>query len=146
MTTQQTFDTSMARHPDIVAMRDRYDRVAGSPLAQVLEGLMFLGGAYAAISGWVVGFHTTSSALAVNDLVIGIAMMVMTLVCAGSAGRLFGLGWVVPLMGAWLVVATWAVQGSALTVGTILSNVITGACVLVLGVAVMALVRMKRAG
>ncbi len=146
MTTQHSFDTSMARHPDIVALRDRYDRVAGTPRAQVLEGLMFLGGAYAAISPWVIGFSSTTTALAVNDLIIGVAVMVMTLVCAGSAGRLFGMTWVVPLMGIWLIVANWVIQGISVSTGTMLSNIIVGACIVVFGAAVMGLARAKSAG
>jgi len=143
MTTQHSFDTSMAHHPDIVALRDRYDRAAGTPRAQVAEGLMFLGGGYAAISPWVIGFSGSTTSLAINDLITGVAIMVMTLVCANSAGRMYGMAWVAPLMGVWLIVSTWLMHGISVSTGTMISNIIVGACVLVLGAAVMGIAQMK---
>lgn len=137
MATQHGLETSMAHHPDIVALRDRYDRAAGTPRAQVAEGLMVLAGGYAAISPWVVGFSGTTTPLAVNDLIVGVAIMVMTLVCADSGGRLYGMAWVAPVMGVWLIVSNWLMKGINPSTGTTISNIVVGACVLVLGVAVM---------
>ena len=144
-TQQHGFETSMARHPDIMAMRDRYDRATGTPRAQVLEGLMFLGGAYAAISPWGIGFSSTTSALAINNLIIGTAIMVMTLVCASSFGRMFGMSWVAPLMGIWLIVSIWVMNGLSVSTGTMISNIVVGACVLVFGLGVMGIAQMKGA-
>lgn len=143
MTTQHSFEQSMARHPDILAMRDRYDRAAGMPRAQVLEGLMFLGGAYAAISPWVIGFNASTSALAINDLIVGVAIMVMTLVCASAYGRMFGMSWVTPLMGIWLIVSIWVMNGVSVSTGTLISNIIVGACVFVFGAALIGLAQVK---
>ena len=143
MTTQHSFDTSMAHHPDIVALRDRFDRAAGTPRAQVAEGLMVLAGGYAAISPWVIGFSGTTTPLAVNNLIVGVAIMVMTLVCADSRGRMFGMTWVAPVMGAWLIVALWVMNGINPSTGTMISNIVVGACVLVLGAAVTGLIAMK---
>ena len=145
MTAQHSFDTSMARHPDIMAMRDRYDRATGTPRAQVLEGLMFLGGAYAAISPWVIGFSSSTTPLAINNLIVGTAIMVMTLVCASSFGRMFGMSWVAPLMGAWLIVSLWVMNGVSASTGTTISNIVAGACVLVFGLAVMGIAQTKSA-
>lgn len=142
MTTQHSFEQSMARHPDIVALRERYDRAAGTPRAQVLEGLMFLGGAYAAISPWVIGFSSSTRALAINDLIIGVAVMVTTLVCAASFGRLFGMAWITPLMGIWLIVSVWVMNGVTASTGTMISNIVAGGCVLAFGAALLGLARM----
>lgn len=142
MTTQQNFDAAMAHHPDIVALRDSFDRAAGTPRAQIVEGLMFLGGAYAAISPWVIGFSGSNTSLTVNDLVIGVAIMVMTLICADSGGRMYGMSWVVPVMGIWLIVSTWLMHGVSATTGTMISNIIVGACVLVLGAGLLGMTGM----
>ncbi|GAB3494887.1 SPW repeat protein [Flexivirga lutea] len=137
MATHHIFDTSMAHHPDIVALRDRYDRAAGTPRAQLAEGLMVLAGGYAAISPWIIGFSGSTTPLAINDLIVGVAMMVMTIACAGSGGRMYGMAWVTPVMGLWLIVANWVMHGINPSVGTTISNIVVGACVLVLGAAVM---------
>ncbi|MBB2894048.1 SPW repeat protein [Flexivirga oryzae] len=143
MATQHSFESSMAHHPDIVALRDRYDRAAGTPRAQLAEGLMVLAGGYAAISPWVIGFSGTTTPLAINDLIVGVAIMVMTLVCADSRGRMYGLTWVAPVMGVWLIVANWLMNGISPATGTMLSNIIVGACVLVLGAALMGVTTLK---
>lgn len=143
LTTQHSFEQSMAAHPDIVALRERYDRVVGTPRAQVLEGLMFLGGAYAAISPWVIGFHGSTSALAINDLIIGVAAMVMTLVSTASYGRVFGMSWITPVMGIWLIVSVWVINGITVSTGATISNIVVGACLLVFGAALLGLARTK---
>lgn len=143
MATQHSFESSMAHHPDIVALRDRYDRAAGTPRAQLAEGLMVLAGGYAAISPWVIGFSGTTTPLAINDLIVGVAIMVMTLMCADSRGRMYGLTWVAPVMGVWLIVANWLMNGISPATGTMLSNIIVGACVLVLGAALMGVTTLK---
>lgn len=143
MTAQHSFETSMAHHPDIVALRDRFDRAAGTPRAQVAEGLMVLAGGYAAISPWVIGFSGSTTPLAINDLIVGLAIMAMTLICADSRGRMYGMAWVAPVMGLWLIVANWLMNGISPTTGTMISNIVAGACVLVLGAAVMGVTTMK---
>lgn len=143
MATQHSFETSMAHHPDIVALRDRFDRAAGTPRAQVAEGLMVLAGGYAAISPWVIGFSGSTTPLAINDLIVGVAIVVMTLICADSRGRMYGMAWVAPVMGLWLIVANWLMNDINPSTGTMISNIVVGACVLVLGAAVMGVTTLK---
>jgi hypothetical protein len=138
MTTSHGSSMSMARHPDIVALRDRYDTIGGTPQVQVAEGLLFLAGGYAAFSPWVVGFNTVSPALAITNLIAGVAAMVLTLGFAMSYGRTHGMAWVAPVIGIWLIVAPWAVQGTDRTTNLIVSNAIVGGCVIVFGFAMMA--------
>lgn len=142
MTAQHNLETSMAHHPDIVALRDRFDRAAGTPRAQVAEGLMVLAGGYAAISPWVIGFSGSTTPLAINDLIVGVAIMAMTLICADSRGRMYGMTWVAPVMGLWLIVANWVMKGINPTTGTMISNIVVGACVLLLGAAVIGVTTM----
>jgi len=140
MTTQHNRETSMAQHPDIMALRDKYDWIAATPQAQVAEGLTFLAGGYAAVSAWVIGFQGQSM-LAVDNLITGIAIMVLTAGFASSYGRTHSLSWVMPLLGAWLIVSPWVVQHVDTSTSMIVSNVVVGACVAVFGLAMMAMAR-----
>ena len=139
MSNAGTSPTSMALHPDIMALRERYDGLGATPEAQGFEGLIFLASGYAAISAWVVGFNSASSQLAVNNLIVGAALMLLTFGFAASYGRTHGLAWVAPLVGVWLIISPWAVQGTDRTTGLIVSNVVVGACVALFGLAMMAL-------
>ena len=142
MTTQQGFERTMAHHPDISELRARYDQATDNPMMQAVEGLLLLGGGYAAISPWVTGFSLTEPSLAVSNLVTGIAVMVVTLACAASFGRMHGLAWVAPVMGAWLIVSTWVISGVSATTGTIVSNIVAGAAVIVFGMLMMGMTRL----
>jgi hypothetical protein len=133
----------MAGHPDIEALRARYERAFETPTAWASEGLMLMAAAYAAISPWVVGFNDSSNELAASNLIIGLALAVMTLGFAASNLHLHGITWVTPLIGVWLIVSPWAVQGTDHTAGVIVSNVIVGGCVVLIGAA-MTGVSMRR--
>lgn len=143
MTTERTIDQPpISEHPDIVALRQRYERAFETPQAWTSEGLMLLAASYAAISPWVVGFHTRSTGLAVSDLVVGLVLATLTLGFAASQVHLHGLTWVAPLLGVWLIITPWVVRGTERTTGLIISNVIAGACIVVIGV-VMTTVSMR---
>jgi hypothetical protein len=136
----------METHPDIVAMRMPYERAAESRSTQIIEGLTLLAGVYLAISPWVVGF-TDLSTITVNNLVTGIAVALLALGFASAFGRTHGLAWVVPLIGIWTVVAPWVVSGEDVNVAeVVVSNVITGALILLLGLATVALGMRRGAG
>ncbi|HZC53551.1 MAG TPA: SPW repeat protein [Mycobacterium sp.] len=136
MTTQRaTSDASMSDHPDLVALRERYERAFESRQAWASEGLMLMAASYAAISPWVVGFHGASAGLTVSDLVVGLALAVLSLGCAASSMHLHGMTWVSPLMGVWLIVSPWVVPGTDRTAGLIVSNVIGGGCIVLIGAA-----------
>lgn len=144
MTTERASEQlPISRHPDIVALRERYEQAFETPQAWTSEGLMLLAASYAAISPWVVGFHVGSAGLAVSDLIIGLALAMLTLGFAASNVHLHGLTWVAPLMGVWLIITPWIVRGTDRTVGLIVSNVVVGACIVVIG-ALMTTVSMRR--
>ncbi len=61
-----TVHSSIDLHPDILALRAGYDRVAESMAAQVTFGLTLLTAMYVALSPWIVGFDAFNR-LTVND-------------------------------------------------------------------------------
>lgn len=136
MTTEKTTDDlPISEHPDIVAMRQRYEQAFETPQAWVSEGLLLMAAIYAAISPWVVGFHSRSAGLAVSDLIIGLALATLTLAVAASNLHLHGLTWVAPLLGIWLIITPWVVRGTDRTAGLLVSNVVVGACIVLIGAA-----------
>lgn len=122
---------SIQEHPDIAALRDRFDLTGSSATAQMVDGVTMLAGLYLAISPWIVGFE--SSALMVSNLVIGLAVALLALGFASAFGRTHGLAWTIPLMGVWSVVAPWLMNGVDTTTGMIVSNVIAGAVIMLCG-------------
>jgi hypothetical protein len=135
---------SMAEHPDLVEvqhahdlveLRARYERAAEAPLGQLLEGLMVVAGLWVAVSGWVVGF---AGSLRINDLIVGLALAVLGFSFAVAYGSSHRIAWVGPVLGAWTIAALWAVNGAAMNLGSMLSNIIAGAVILIGGLAILA--------
>ncbi len=131
--------TAIHEHPDLAELQARYDRMALTPSAQFVEGLTLLAGLYLAISPWVVGFPSGSSDLRVTNLVCGAVVALLAVGYAAAYGRTHGLSWVTPIIGAWTIVAPWVVLGSHVNSGTIVSNVITGAVIVILGIVTTAM-------
>ncbi|MEW9530975.1 SPW repeat protein [Microbispora sp. NPDC049125] len=129
--------TGLAGHPDVAELRQTYDRAGSTAPAQIMDGLTFLSGLYLAISPWVVGFHR-SSTLAVNNLVVGLAVAALALGFASAFGRTYGVSWLIPLFGVWTIIAPWVVSGRPHTTGAIWNNVITGILILLFGVGALA--------
>lgn len=139
MTSRPATDTAtISQHPDLMELHARYERAFDTPQAWASEGLMLLAAAYAAISPWVVGFNDLSRGLTVSNLIVGLTLAVLCLGFAASNLHLHGLAWVSPLMGVWLIISPWVVQGTDRTVGVIVSNVVVGGCVVVIGAAMTA--------
>jgi hypothetical protein len=148
---------SMAEHPDLAdvkrahdlrELRERYERASETPSGQLVEGLIMLSGLYIALSPWIVGF---TGPLQINNLVIGLAVAALGFGFAADYGSTHRLAWVCPILGAWTIVALWAVTGAARTTGSILSNVIADAVVLLCGLAILGIgtgrvARMTRLG
>jgi hypothetical protein len=139
--------TGIEHHPDIAALRARYEMAAENPAAHVMDGLMFLTGLYLAISPWVVGFRGRGLGnLMVNNLIVGIALAVLAVCLASAHGRTHGVTWVAPLIGVWTIIAPWVMSGHVATTRTIWNNVITGAVALLLGLGAMSVVAMGARG
>ncbi|CAM2956057.1 SPW repeat protein [Prescottella defluvii] len=138
-----TPNMSMETHPDIVALRNSYDELGEGPALQVAEGLMVLAGLYAAASSWIVGFSGQTS-LMMSNLICGLAVTLLAAGYATTYGRTHGIAFVAPLLGVWLIVSPWLVSGVSTSTGMILSNVIVGAVIVVLGAAGMAMAMTRR--
>lgn len=127
-----TNTTMIEQHPDLMELRARYDRVAETTPARALEGCTLLGGLYLAISPWIVGFNHLTD-ITVNNLITGLALSVMALGFAWAYGRTHNVTWVAPLIGVWTIIAPWVIRQSGATIGPIISNVIIGALIVLLG-------------
>jgi hypothetical protein len=135
--------TGMQHHPDIAALRERYEVAAENPAAHVMDGLIFLTGLYLAISPWVIGFSGLRN-LTVNNLIVGIALAALAVALASAHGHTHGVTWVAPIIGVWTIIAPWVMSGHVATTRTIWNNVVTGAIATVLGLGVMSMVMMRR--
>ena len=130
---------TMDEHPDILEMRARYDRVAQTTTAQSVDGAVLLAGVYLAISPWVVGFRTAAPNLTTNNLICGIAVALLGLGYATVYGRTHGLSWVTPVIGVWTIISPWVILGTSPTIGMIISNVVAGAVITLLGLIMLGL-------
>ncbi|GGL93596.1 hypothetical protein GCM10010129_41850 [Streptomyces fumigatiscleroticus] len=135
---------AMETHPDIIAMRTRHEmaeRAASTPKAQAVEALALLTGVYLAASPWIAGFSTLS-ALAVNNLIVGIAY---ALLMSGGFGRAYerthSMAWASCALGVWTIIAPWVIAGDVSTTRTIWNNVVVGAVACLLGLAAAAMAK-----
>lgn len=127
-----TVHSSIDHHPDLLALRARYERVAESMSAHVTFGLALLTGLYVAASPWIVGFSSARQ-LPMCDLIAGIAVAFLAYGFATALDRAHGMTWTLPVLGLWVIVSPWILTGVALTAGMIWSNVVAGALLTFLG-------------
>ena len=125
-----TVHSSIDHHPDLMALRANYERVAESMSAHVTFGLALLTGLYVAASSWIVGF---SGSLATSDLIVGIAVAFLAYGFATALDRAHGMTWTLPVLGVWVIVSPWIMQGVTTTAGMTWSNVVAGALLTFLG-------------
>ena len=127
-----TVHSSIDHHPDLLALRARYERVAESMSAHFTFGLALLTGLYVAASPWIVGFSGTGS-LATSNLIVGIAVAFLAYGFATMLDRAHGMTWTLPVLGVWVIVSPWIVHGFTATAGMMWSNVVAGAVLTFLG-------------
>jgi hypothetical protein len=127
-----TVHSSIDHHPDLLALRARYERVAESMSAHVTFGLVLLTGLYVAASPWIVGFNATAS-LATSDLIVGIAAAFLAYGFATTLDRAHGMTWTLPVLGVWVIVSPWILPDVTPSAGTTWSNVVAGALLTFLG-------------
>jgi hypothetical protein len=127
-----TVHSSIDHHPDLLALRASYERVAESKGAHFTFGLALLTGLYVAASPWIVGFSATTS-LTWCDFIAGIAVAFMAYGFATGLDRSHGMTWTLPVLGVWVIVSPWILRGLPLTTGMIWSNVVAGVVLACLG-------------
>jgi SPW repeat-containing protein len=131
-----TVHSSIDHHPDILALRERYGRVAESMTAQGTFGLTLLTAVYAAVSPWIVGFDGTR-ALAVSNFIVGIVCVALAFGFAMALDRSHGMTWTLPVFGVWFIASPWILHGVSPHGSMIWSNVVAGAVLTVLGLNAM---------
>lgn len=133
----------MADHPDMIELRDRLDRVSETTQARTVEGLAMLAGLYVAISPWILGFASGNTALAASSLIVGLAVAVLAMDLGSAYSRAHGMSWVLPVLGAWIIVGQFVTVAPIPDAGVIVSNAIAGGLIVVLGAAALTLQRMR---
>ncbi|SON59445.1 hypothetical protein MSIMFI_00928 [Mycobacterium simulans] len=127
-----TVHSSIDHHPDLLALRESFERAAESMSAQITFGLTMLAGLYVAASPWIVGFSATRQ-LAFCDLIVGIAVAFLAYGFASALDRTHGMTWTMPVLGVWLIFAPWILQGITRTASMMWSHIVAGAVVAFLG-------------
>lgn len=122
----------ISAHPDVPEMRDRYARMLGERDVVLVDGPVVLAGLYCAISPWTVHFSGAQPQLALNNLVLGIAVAVLGFGLAMGSTRMYGLSWAMAAIGVWLIVAPWVVGNNPST-GAIINNIVIGGITCLLG-------------
>lgn len=128
-----TFHSSpIEHHPDLLALRERYEHAAESMTAQSTFGLTFLTALYGALSPWIVGFHGARG-LAVNDLIIGLVVAALAFGFGTAMHRTHGMSWTLPILGVWFMISPWMIHGVARTHGMVWSHILAGLLMTFLG-------------
>ncbi|MGW6571565.1 MULTISPECIES: SPW repeat protein [unclassified Streptomyces] len=130
-------------HPDLAEMRTRFERVTSTPRAQAVEALALITGLYLAASPWIVGFSGLTP-LAINNLIAGLAFCLCMSGLGSAYERTHAMAWTAVALGAWTIVAPWAIAGEMDTTRTVVSNVIAGGVALCLGLAMAAMASRDR--
>ncbi|MFD5415029.1 SPW repeat protein [Streptomyces nojiriensis] len=138
-----TTHPSIEHHPDLAEMRTRFERVTTTPRAQAVEALALITGLYLAASPWIVGFSGLTP-LAVNNLIAGLAFCLCMSGLGSAYERTHAMAWTAVALGAWTIIAPWAIAGEMDTTRTVVSNVIAGGIALCLGLAMAGLASRDR--
>ncbi|MFE5114096.1 SPW repeat protein [Streptomyces sp. NPDC056663] len=129
-----THRAPIEEHPDLVELRARHERAAVTPRAQMIEALALITGLYLAASPWIAGFNGFTT-LAVNNLIAGIAYMLLLGGLGTSYERTHSMAWAAAAIGIWTCVAPWVVAGDVAHTRSITSNLITGVIATLLALA-----------
>lgn len=127
--------TGMADHPDVLEMRERYERISASPPTVITDGLLLLAGLWLAISPFVVHFRDVAPNVAQSNLIAGLVVAAVGLGLSMTPRSMLRLSWATALIGVWVIVSPWAIQHSSVPTGIIVNNVITGGVITLLGLA-----------
>ncbi|MFP1624819.1 SPW repeat protein [Streptomyces sp. 5K101] len=138
-----TTRSDITQHPDLAEMRSRFERATTNPAAQAVEALALLTGVYLAASPWIAGFSGLT-ALAVTNLILGIAYAVCMSGLGSAYERTHAMAWAACAIGLFTIIAPWVVAGNVDTVRTVVNNVIVGVVALLCALAMAAGARGER--
>ncbi|MFI2371819.1 SPW repeat protein [Streptomyces sp. NPDC018833] len=138
-----TTRSDITQHPDLAEMRSRFERATTNPLAQAVEALGLVTGVYLAASPWIAGFSGVT-ALAVTNLILGIAYAVCMSGLGSAYERTHAMAWAACLIGAFTIISPWVVAGNVDTTRTVVNNVIVGAVALLCALAMAVGARTER--
>ncbi|MEU0529011.1 SPW repeat protein [Amycolatopsis tolypomycina] len=120
------------------AMRADYARVAEKPPARLIDGLVLLAGLGTAISPWAAGFSRYGD-VSMTNLISGLAVALVAAGLSAAYSRAHTIAWVVPVVGAWIIVTPFAVQQTDAMTPIVINNAIAGGVVCFLGLGSFAL-------
>jgi hypothetical protein len=121
----------------------RLGRTDPPSAAGILDGLVLLAGLYLIIAPFIHDQGVTK--LAINNLVIGVALALLAVGYARNFASLSTIAWTIPVLGIWEIVAPWViyhapveamragVEPVPLSTSVWIGNVIAGGVVLVAG-------------
>jgi hypothetical protein len=135
---------TMAGHPDLAEMRQRYSKVLGGPRTTVTDGLIVLAGLWLAVSPWVLHFNTTASAFTIVNLILGLAIAAIGLACAIVPERIAGLGGALAAAGLFVIGLPFAINLFSTTAKLVASNASTGGLIALCGLASIMIAWMAR--
>ncbi|MEU0534036.1 SPW repeat domain-containing protein [Amycolatopsis tolypomycina] len=98
-------------------------------------GLVLLAGLFLVLAPWIAGFGG-AGVLALSDTVLGLVLVALA-IARTATRRLALIGWVIPVLGAWVVLSPWLLSQAGDTppsAAAITGNVVAGAVVVVAGV------------
>ncbi|MGH3447712.1 MAG: methyltransferase domain-containing protein [Nocardioidaceae bacterium] len=78
-----------------------------------------------------------------DDLITGIAVSLLALGFASAFGRTHGVAWTTPLLGVWVIISPWVVSGVSATTSIVVSSVISGAAICLLGLSASGFTMMR---
>jgi hypothetical protein len=109
---------------------------ATGPVIGAAAGLVLLAGLYLVLAPWIAGFGG-AGVLALSNTLTGLVLVALA-IARTATRRLWRIGWVVPVLGAWAALSPWLLRHAGETppsTGALVGNVVAGAVVVVAGVA-----------
>ncbi|WP_068148263.1 SPW repeat protein [Rhodococcoides corynebacterioides] len=120
--------------PTAAALRQHFEMVAERPFTRVADAVLILAGLYVAASPWIVGFSSRAP-LAVVDLIAGTGVALIAFILAADYARSRSMAFVAPVLGVWIVVSPWLVNGADVDASIVWSHAAGGAVTAVAGAA-----------
>jgi hypothetical protein len=90
--------------------------------AQAMSFMNVVAGIWLVVAPWILGYSDLSAALW-NDVVVGVAIIVLAGIRAASPARFIPVSWANVLLGLWLILAPFVLQYGELTAAAVVGSV-----------------------